>query len=97
MVSATNGLYWGFNNIQYRRHGLSRLCDNDFFYEDRNPILECKFLSKKVRHTRKYGISCMDIRTGFVQTHLNLVRFEVSMATECCNKDFLGDCVRMAL
>jgi hypothetical protein len=34
MVSATNGLYWGFHNIQYRRHGLSRLYDNGFFSED---------------------------------------------------------------
>jgi hypothetical protein len=34
MVSATNGLYWGFHNIQYRRHGLSRLYDKGFFSED---------------------------------------------------------------
>jgi hypothetical protein len=34
MVSATNGLYWGFHNIQYQRHGLSRLHDNGFFCED---------------------------------------------------------------
>jgi hypothetical protein len=34
MVSATNGLYWGFHNIQYRRHGLSRLYDNGFFSKD---------------------------------------------------------------
>jgi hypothetical protein len=34
MVSATNGLYWGFHNIKYRRHGLSRLYDNGFFSED---------------------------------------------------------------
>jgi hypothetical protein len=57
MMSATNGLYWGFHNIQYRRHGLSRLYDNGFFSEDlryflipcisRTPILEGKFLSKK--------------------------------------------------
>jgi hypothetical protein len=34
MVSATNGLYWGFHNMQYRRHGLSRLYDSGFFSED---------------------------------------------------------------
>jgi hypothetical protein len=34
MLSATNGLYWGFHNIQYRRHGLSRLYGNGFFSED---------------------------------------------------------------
>jgi hypothetical protein len=32
MVSATNGLYSGFHNIQYRRHGFSRLY-NGFFSE----------------------------------------------------------------
>jgi hypothetical protein len=68
MVSATNGLYWGFHNTQYRRHGLSRLYDNDFFSEDlgnffknfvksRTPILESKFMSKKCGlYMRKYGI-----------------------------------------
>jgi hypothetical protein len=34
MVFATKGLYWGFHNIQYRRHGLSRLYDNGFLSED---------------------------------------------------------------
>jgi hypothetical protein len=34
MVSATNGPYRGFHNIQYRRRRLSRLYDNDFFSED---------------------------------------------------------------
>jgi hypothetical protein len=57
MVSATNGLYWGFHNLQYRRHGLSRLYDKGFFSEDlgfiliscisRTPVSEGKFLSKK--------------------------------------------------
>jgi hypothetical protein len=57
MVSATNGLYCRFHNIQYRRHGLSRLSDNGFFSEDLGflkipcishaPILEGKLLSKK--------------------------------------------------
>jgi hypothetical protein len=59
MVSATNGLYWGFHDMQYRRRGLSRLCDNGFFSDDlgsflipcisRTPVLEGKFLSKKMR------------------------------------------------
>jgi hypothetical protein len=62
MVSATTGLYWGFHNILYRRHGLSRLYDNGFFSEDvgyflipyisRTPILEGKFLSKSAAYTR---------------------------------------------
>jgi hypothetical protein len=66
MVSATNGLCWGFHNIQYRPHGLSRLYDNGFFSEDpgflipcinHTPILEGKFLSKKCGlYMRKYGI-----------------------------------------
>jgi hypothetical protein len=66
MVSAANGLNWGLHNIQYRRHGLSRLYDNGFFSEDlgsffffvksRTPILEGKFLSKKCGlYTNKYG------------------------------------------
>jgi hypothetical protein len=68
MVLATNGLYWGFHNIQYRRHGLSRLYDNGFFSEDlglflipcfsRTPILESKFLSKKsAAYTRANTVS----------------------------------------
>jgi hypothetical protein len=34
MVSTTSGVYWGFHNIQYWRHGLSRLYDNGFFSEE---------------------------------------------------------------
>jgi hypothetical protein len=59
-VSNTNGLYWEFHNIQYRRRGPSRQKDNDFFFGgssfsnkkkkktciSRTPILEGKFLSK---------------------------------------------------
>jgi hypothetical protein len=65
MVSATNGLYWGFHNIQCWRHGLSCLYDNGSFSEDLvflipciscTPILEDKFLSKECGlYTRKYG------------------------------------------
>jgi hypothetical protein len=33
-MSATNGLYRGFHNIQHRRRGLNRLYDNGFFSED---------------------------------------------------------------
>jgi hypothetical protein len=45
MVSATNGLYWRFHNIQYRRHGLSRLYDNDFFSEDIEPFFKFRVLA----------------------------------------------------
>jgi hypothetical protein len=42
MVSATNGLYRGIHNIQYRRRGLSRLYDNGFFSENLDSFfLEC--------------------------------------------------------
>jgi hypothetical protein len=67
-MSATNGLYWAFHNIQYRRHGLSRLYDNGFFSEvtgsfffkipciSRTTNLEGKFLSKNCGlYTSKYG------------------------------------------
>jgi hypothetical protein len=56
-----NGLYWGFHNIQYRGHGLSRLYDNSFLSEDlgfnipyisRTTILDGKFLSKSAAYTR---------------------------------------------
>jgi hypothetical protein len=67
MVSATNGLYWGFHNIQYRRHGLSRLFDNGFFSEDLGffkfrvqvapQFWRENFCQKKWGlYTRKYGI-----------------------------------------
>jgi hypothetical protein len=63
MVSATNVLYRGFNSVQYRRRGLSRLYDNGFFSDDRGasflipcisrtPILEGKFLSESAAYTR---------------------------------------------
>jgi hypothetical protein len=47
-VSNTSGLYWEFHNIQYRRRGLSRQKDNIPCF-CLTPILEGKFLSKKVR------------------------------------------------
>jgi hypothetical protein len=44
MVSATNGLYWAFHNVQYRRHGLSRLYDNGFFSEDQGSFKKKDFV-----------------------------------------------------
>jgi hypothetical protein len=66
MVSATDGLCWGFHNIQYWRHGLSRLYDSGFFLGgsrflipciSRAQIFEGKFLSEEYSlYMCKYSI-----------------------------------------
>jgi hypothetical protein len=92
MMSATDGLYWGFHNIQYRRHGLSRLLfgsfSEDLFFKavkSRTPILEGKFFSKKVRliHAQTRKIIFYDCN---IKYHGEIIRTKTR--SKKCRKNF---------
>jgi hypothetical protein len=63
MVSAIDGLYWGFHNIQYRRHGLSRPYDNGYFSED------LKFLNSVYKPHPNFG-GLILVKVRLIHAHI---------------------------